>query len=194
MFIAISHPESRNHQSIGVPCCDVCCGAVLLGRDLLSSTSLQSACRLIVNMFWGTVVEPGARVIISAPPNVSQLRITKALPYDVDSYQPRNRLFLDTQNAAPVLICNNTGKIVDGCSLDISLSRSDLDRGPVLYQTREECRWALTGVAEATASLDEQPNVNKGHDGSDWAKEAALLGFVTVLLTVLNTALIVDKY
>ncbi len=136
-------------------------------------------------MFWGTVVDPGGRVVITAPPNVSQLRITRALPYDLaPSLAPRNRLFLQTHQAPPILICYNTERSSDdGCKLDITLSRSDLDRSPVLYETRDDFSWALTGVAEedATSVVNQQDE--------PWVKSAVQTGILglTVSLIVLVT-------
>ena len=42
------------------------------------------------SMFWGTVVEPGARVVITVPSSVQGLRITRALPYEMESGFPRH--------------------------------------------------------------------------------------------------------
>ena len=49
------------------------------------------------SMFWGTVVEPGARVVITVPSSVQGLRITRALPYEMESGFSRHRLFIDIE-------------------------------------------------------------------------------------------------
>ena len=84
-------------------------------------------------MFWGTVIDPGARLVISAPPGVSQIHITRALPYELYKNE-KHRLFIQMQKFPPVLMCND----VDGCVVDIKLSRHDLSDGPVVYQTEEQ--------------------------------------------------------
>ncbi len=143
-------------------------------------------------MFWGTVVEPGARVAITVPSNAQGLRISRALPYEMESGFSRHRLFIETQKAPPILVCNDQ----DGCNnVDINLSRSDLDRGPVLYETNGECRWALSGVAvgEDTARASE-PRENLGDDSAkDWAQEAAFLTALTLLLTMANSFFLFTK-
>ena len=136
-------------------------------------------------MFWGTVVEPGARVVITAPPTVVELRITRAVPYELYA-SARHRVFLETQTAPPILMCNN----VDGCSLDIKLSRSDLDRAPAMYQTNGECHWALSGEAiEDTGSTSSQ-SLSEDGSAQDWAKEAALLAGLSLLMTLMNSGLL----
>ena len=144
-------------------------------------------------MFWSTVVEPGAHFVITAPPSVIQLRITKALPYDSASFG-RHRVFLDNYKAPPVLMCNS----MDGCELDTNLSRSDLDKGPVLYQTNETCRWALSGVAvEDPTITSEQPVPARRATGDDtlaWAKEAVFLSALTLILSLANSVALFSKY
>lgn len=138
-----------------------------------------------VNMFWGTVVEPGALVVIAVPPTVVQLRITKAVPYELYT-SSRHRVFLETQTAPPILICNN----VDGCSLDINLSRSDLDRAPALYQTNGECHWALSGEAIEDTSSTSSHSLSQDGSAKDRAKEAAFLAALSLLMTLLNSGLL----
>ncbi len=141
--------------------------------------------------FWGTVVEPGARVAITVPSNVQGLRITRALPYEMESGFSRHRLFIETQKAPPILVCNDQ----DGCNnVDINLSRSDLDRGPVLYETNGECRWALSGDAVEDTARASEPRENAGGDSAkDWAQEAAFLTALTLLLTMANSFLLFSK-
>ncbi len=142
-------------------------------------------------MFWGTVVEPGARVAIMVPSNVQGLRINRALPYEMESGFSRHRLFIETQKAPPILVCNDS----DGCNnVDINLSRSDLDRGPVLYETNGECRWALSGVAVEDTAMASEPRENPGSDSAkDWAQEAAFLTALTLVLTMANSFLLFSK-
>lgn len=88
-------------------------------------------------------------------------------------------------------MCNDA----DGCNnVDINLSRSDLDRGPVLYETNGECRWALSGVAvEDTARASELRENSSGDSAKDWAQEAAFLTALTLLLTMANSFLLFSR-
>lgn len=81
-------------------------------------------------------------MVIHAPPSVSQIHITRAVPYELFRHE-RHRLFIPSQMAPPVLMCNDA----DGCLLDIKLSSSDLQKGFHIYQTEEQCHWALSGEA-----------------------------------------------
>lgn len=135
-------------------------------------------------MFWGTVIEPGARIVISAPPNVSQIHITRALPYEAYPNE-RHRLFIQIREAPPVLVCND----IDGCSLDVKLSQTDLENGPVLYQTEGNCQWALSGEAVEEPGKSAQKTTLTDSTTS----YLKYLCSVTLLVTLMNTLILVSK-
>lgn len=132
-------------------------------------------------MFWGTVIEPGARIVISAPPNVSQIHITKAVPYQAHSFA-RHRLFVQIKEAPPIVVCNDDV----GCSLDVKLSKKDIDSGPVFYQTEGECNWALSG--EAT-----EETISNGQKTTDSMSFLEYTCSIVLLITMMNTLILVAK-